>query len=186
MSSPQPNLPLELRPDHPAPAHPSRQTLLWETVVSVAVFAVGAAMAWGAIDIPSEAGYGGVGANVLPWVVAVALMVCGAVLLWEARTGGYREMEDVPGDEHPDWIGFVWVSAGVLLNAALLPYLGFVLGCTLTYVLAVQGLKRAFGKPHRTWLVDALTGLAIAAPVYWLFSKFLAINLPGLTGTGWI
>ena len=186
MSSPQPNLPLELRPDHPAPAHPSRQTLLWETVVSIAVFAVGAAMAWGAIDIPSEAGYGGVGANFLPWVVAVALMVCGAVLLWEARTGGYREMEDVPGDEHPDWIGFVWVSAGVLLNAALLPYLGFVLGCTLTYVLAVQGLKRAFGKPHRTWLVDALTGLAIAAPVYWLFSKFLAINLPGLTGTGWI
>jgi putative tricarboxylic transport membrane protein len=31
-----------------------------------------------------------------------------------------------------------------------------------------------------------LTGLLISAPVYWLFTKFLAINLPGLTTTGWI
>jgi putative tricarboxylic transport membrane protein len=29
-------------------------------------------------------------------------------------------------------------------------------------------------------------GLAIAGPTYWLFTKLLGINLPGLTGTGWI
>jgi putative tricarboxylic transport membrane protein len=28
--------------------------------------------------------------------------------------------------------------------------------------------------------------LLIAAPVYWLFSKLLSINLPGLTQTGWL
>ena len=33
---------------------------------------------------------------------------------------------------------------------------------------------------------DLLIGMAIAAPVYWMFTKFLAINLPGLTGSGWI
>ena len=186
MSSPQPNIPLALRPDHPPPAHPSRATLLWETVVSAAVIVVGAAMAFGAKDIPSEAGYGGVGANFLPWAVAVALMVCGAVLLWQARTGGYREMEEVTGDERPDWNGFVWVSAALLLNAGLIEHIGFILSCALTYVLAVHGLKRAFGKPANTWLVDTLTGVLLAAPVYWLFTKFLAINLPGLTGTGWI
>jgi putative tricarboxylic transport membrane protein len=27
---------------------------------------------------------------------------------------------------------------------------------------------------------------AISAPVFWMFTQFLAINLPGLTGTGWI
>lgn len=186
MSSPQPNLPLDMRPDHPQPAHPSRKTLRWETLVSVAIIAVGALMAWGAVDIPSEAGYGGVGANFLPWLVALALMVCGAVLLWQARTGGYRSMEAVEGDESPDWMGFVWVSAGLLLNAALIEHLGFILSCALTYVLAVQGLKRAFRQPHGTWLVDALSGIVLAAPVYWLFTKFLAINLPGLTATGWI
>ncbi|PZQ73744.1 MAG: tripartite tricarboxylate transporter TctB, partial [Variovorax paradoxus] len=31
-----------------------------------------------------------------------------------------------------------------------------------------------------------LVGLAISAPVFWAFTKFLAINLPGLTATGWI
>ena len=34
--------------------------------------------------------------------------------------------------------------------------------------------------------IDLASGLAIAAPVYWMFTKFLAINLPGLTNTGWI
>jgi len=29
-------------------------------------------------------------------------------------------------------------------------------------------------------------GFAIAAPVYWMFSQLLAINLPGLTATGWL
>ena len=186
MTSPQPNLPPELRPDHPAPAHPSRKTLLWETLVSGAVIAVGAAMAYGAKDIPSEAGYGGVGANFLPWMVAIALMVCGALLLREARTGGYRNMEEAEGDERPDWMGFVWVSAGLLLNAALIEHIGFILSCALTYVLAVQGLKRAFGKPHDTGLTDTIAGVVLAAPVFWLFTKFLAINLPGLTASGWI
>ena len=38
----------------------------------------------------------------------------------------------------------------------------------------------------RTLAIDVASGLAIAAPVFWMFTKFLAINLPGLTGTGWI
>lgn len=186
MSSPQPNIPLELRPDHPEPAHPSRKTLIWETVVSAGLIGVGLAMAVGAVDISAEAGYGGVGANFLPWVVAITLMACGAVLLWHARTGGYRNMEEVPGDESPDWTAYVWVSAGLLLNAALIERIGFVLSCALAYVLAAQGLRRASGQRHDTWLVDILSGVAIAAPVFWLFTKFLAINLPGLTNTGWI
>ena len=32
----------------------------------------------------------------------------------------------------------------------------------------------------------AVTGLCISAPVFWIFTQFLAINLPGLTGTGWL
>jgi putative tricarboxylic transport membrane protein len=34
--------------------------------------------------------------------------------------------------------------------------------------------------------VDLVTGLAISAPVFWTFTQFLAINLPGLTATGWL
>ncbi|MGE8397887.1 MAG: tripartite tricarboxylate transporter TctB family protein, partial [Comamonas sp.] len=35
-------------------------------------------------------------------------------------------------------------------------------------------------------LKDGLIGLAIAAPVFWAFTQFLAINLPGLSNTGWL
>ncbi|WP_431276815.1 tripartite tricarboxylate transporter TctB family protein [Variovorax ureilyticus] len=168
----------------PAPAN-------WpQTLVGVGVLVTGLALAYGAIGISSEAGYGGVGPNFLPWLVSVALAACGAWILWEARTGGFREMEDSSGDAAPYWTGFIWVSAGLLLNAGLITTIGFVLSCALCYLLAVQGLRRAGGQAvansPRAWVIDAVTGLIISAPVYWTFTKFLAINLPGLTATGWI
>jgi putative tricarboxylic transport membrane protein len=115
--------------------------------------------------------------------------VCGAFLVYEARSGGFREMEEPSGAERGDWLGFVWVSAGILANAALITTLGFILSCSLCFVLAVRGFKAAEGRldlTARTWAVDAAIGFAIAAPVYWMFTQLLAINLPGLTSTGWL
>ena len=159
-----------------------------QTAVAGGVLLIGLGLAAGAVSIPSAAGYGGVGPNFLPWLVSGALIFCGGFMLWEARTGGFRAM-DKPDGVVPCWSGFVWVSAGLLANAALITSIGFILSCTLCFVLAVQGLRTAAGtadfKPAAL-AKNALIGLAIAAPVYWMFTKFLAINLPGLTSTGWI
>lgn len=161
-----------------------------QTFVGLGVLLTGLAMGVGAIGIPSGAGYGGVGPNFLPWLVSVVLTACGGWITWEARTGGFRQMEEDAGGAPPYWSGFIWVSAGLLLNAALIAHLGFILSCALCYLLAVQGLRRANAQPvanaPRTWALDLVAGLAIAAPVYWAFTKFLAISLPGLTNTGWI
>ena len=162
-----------------------------QTLVGVGVLLVGLGLAFGAIGISSEAGYGGVGPNFLPWVCAIVLTLCGAWIIYEARTGGFREMEPAEeGAEPAFWSGFVWLSAGLLLNAALITNIGFILSCTLCYVLAVQGLRRAAGQTGvnlpKTWVTDLVTGLLISAPVYWMFTKFLAISLPGLTSTGWL
>lgn len=145
-------------------------------------------LAAGALRIPGEAGYGGAGPNFLPWMVSIVLLVCGVLIVREALTGGFREMAEPSGGERAWWPGVVWVSAGLLANAALITTIGFILSCTLCYLLAVQGLRRAQGQPTGagTLLVDTVTGLAISAPVFWMFTKFLAINLPGLTNTGWI
>lgn len=159
-----------------------------ESVVGGVVTLTGIALAVGALRIPGEAGYGGVGPNFLPWVVALVLTLCGVLIVREALTGGFRERAEVSGSERGWWPGLVWVSAGLLVNAALITKAGFIISCMLCYLLAVQGLRRAQGQPlgARTIAVDAVTGAAIAAPVFWVFTKFLAINLPGLTGTGWI
>lgn len=164
-----------------------------QTLIGVGVLAVGGVIAAGAAMIPSEAGYAGVGPNFLPWLVGVVLILCGVLVVWEARSGGFRNMEEPSGSERGYWPGFAWMSAALLANAALITSIGFILSCTLCFVLAVRGLRNAdaqgaTGKGfNAAQLVrDVVIGLAIAAPVYWMFTKLLAINLPGLTNTGWI
>jgi putative tricarboxylic transport membrane protein len=149
----------------------------------------GLALAAGATQISSDAGYAGVGPNFLPWVVAVGLIICGGLMVREALSGGFRNMEEPTGAESGHWPGFLWVSAALLMNAALITTIGFIASCSLCFVLAVRGYKSAEGRLDlsvRAFLVDAAIGFAISAPVYWMFTKLLAINLPGLTSTGWI
>ncbi len=160
-----------------------------QTLVGAGVLLIGAALAAGAVSIPSVAGYGGIGPNFLPWLIASMLAVCGVMIIREARTGGFRNMEPPSGAARGNWAACAWVSAGLLANAALITTTGFILSCTLCYLLAVQGLRRAAGQEAarpRTLAIDLVTGLAISAPVFWTFTQFLAINLPGLTDTGWL
>lgn len=159
-----------------------QQVLIGVGVVLLAVL-VGA----GAWAIPSFAGYAGVGPDFLPWLVAGVLLLCGCLLVWHARQGGYRDFEEPSGATSGDWRAFAWVAAGLLSVAALIKPLGFVASCALCFALAVRGLRQAEGKPAgalRQVLVDGATGLAIAAPVYWLFRFLLGITLPALTAGG--
>lgn len=168
---------------------PSFRSPLLQTLIGVGTMAVGAAMAVGATGIRSDAGYSGVGPNFLPMVVSLALFACGLAVIVEARSGGFRNMEEPSGADRGDWWGFAWVSAGLLVNAALINHIGFILSNTLCFVLAVQGFRIGAGRADRrpaTWLLDTATGALIAAPVYWMFGQLLAINLPGLTDTGWL
>lgn len=175
-------------PDEPqSPNVPSKRA---QTIVGAGVLLVAVGLAVGALQIPSDSGYGGVGPNFLPWLCAIVLAACGALLLWEARSGGFRHAADPGGQPKADILPFAWVSAGLLVNAALIGTVGFIFSCTICYVLAVQGLRRAAHQPQAseigTWLKDVITGLLISAPVFWMFTQFLAINLPGLTQTGWL
>ena len=162
-----------------------------QLALGVGTLALGAAIGLGAIGISSEAGYSGVGPNFLPWVVGSMLVLCGALLAARGAAPAASATCDEPsGAATGHWAGFAWVSAGILLNALLITTIGFILSCALCFVLAVRGFRSAEGRldlrPARAWLVDAAIGFAIAAPVYWMFSQLLGINLPGLTSTGWI
>jgi putative tricarboxylic transport membrane protein len=160
-----------------------------QLAIGVGALLVGVGIDLGAIGISSEAGYSGVGPNFLPWVVGSMLALCGVLLVREVLTGGFRNMEEPSGASTGHWPGFAWVSAGILLNAALITTIGFILSCALCFVLAVRGFKSAEDRLDlglRALVVDAAIGFAIAAPVYWMFSQVLGINLPGLTSTGWI
>jgi putative tricarboxylic transport membrane protein len=80
------------------------------------------------------------------------------------------------------------VSAGLLLNAALITTIGFIFSCTLCYLLAVQGLRRERAgrrQPPRTWLIDIVTGCSSRHR-----SSGCSLNswrsICQATGTGWL
>ena len=159
--------------------HSSRSTPL-QTLIGTGLVLLAIAMAWGASTVSSEAGYGGVGPNFFPWVVSIALLICGVLCVVHALTGGFRNLEEGSGDVRAHWKGFIWVSAGLLLNAILITTLGFILSCTLCFVLSVRGFKSAEGEMDlrlKAWIKDSLIGIAVSAPVFWMFTKLLAINL---------
>lgn len=163
-----------------------------DLAVGIGVLLLAGALAWGAVEIPSAAGYAGVGPNFLPWAVVAGLAVCGVSLLREAlvahRTG--RRPAAMPGAPTGPvcWTGLAWVAAGLVLNAWLITRVGFVLACAVLFVGAARGFRTAQGTPGGvgTWAVDAAVGLLLAAAVYWIFTKALGLALPGLTTTGWI
>ena len=159
-----------------------------QALVGLGTLAVAGVLAWGAAQIPSEAGYSGVGPAFLPWAVAAVLALCGVLLLLQVLRGGFRDIEPPSGADSGDWGSFAWLAVGLLLNAALIERIGFIASCALCYAFAVRGLRRAEGKPTslQSMGLDLLTGVVIAAPVYWLFTQVLAVNLPGLTASGWL
>ncbi len=170
-----------------APAAPD--DLGAQKAIGAAALALAGVLAWGALQIPGDAGYAGVGPNFLPWVVTLALAACGAGLLLQAFSGGFRRREMPSGGARGDWPPLLWVCAGVVLNALLIERIGFIAACTLCFACAVRGLRRSEGDTGGGWsrlATDVAIGALIAAPAFWLFTRVLGINLPGLTGTGWL
>jgi putative tricarboxylic transport membrane protein len=160
-----------------------------EALVAAGCVVLGGLLAIGAIDISSEAGYSGVGPNFLPWVVAIGLLLCGGLLLWQALTGGFHGREQPEGAQSGDWWPFVWVSAALLLNALLITSIGFIASCTLAFVIGVRGFHISQGRARsslKVWLTDAVVGFCISAPVFWLFTKVLGVSLPAITSSAWI
>ena len=110
----------------------------------------------------------------------------------QALRGGWQQVEPPSGAAHGDWRALAWVAAGIVVNASLITRVGFIPACALCYVLAVRGLRLAEGKAAlggaalNQAAVDLLVGAAIAAPVFWIFTKLLNISLPGLSASGWL
>jgi len=160
-----------------------------QVAIGVGALGVAAVLAVGAAQIPSAAGYAGVGPDFLPWAMSLAMAVCGVLLVLQALRGGWRDVEPPSGAPRGDWVALAWVAAGVIANASLITSIGFVLSCTLCYALAVRGLRCSEGRPAgglRSTVIDLVTGVLISAPVYWVFTKLLAVNLPGISPSGWI
>jgi len=149
-----------------------------EIALSLGVLALGAGVAVGTALLPAEGGYARIGPNFIPAVVAFGLIVAGAFLLYEALTGGWRNMPAAAErTEHAlHWGAFAWISAGLIAHMALIQWAGFVVAGAVLFACVARG----FGSGRA--LRDAAVGLALALGVFLFFVRVLNVSLPG----GWL
>ena len=151
-----------------------------ELILSLGVLALGLFATVVAFQLPEAGGYARIGPNFVPKVVSACLIALGLWLLAEVFTGGWRErVPDDPAErgEHAFHFGaFVWVSAGLFAQMALIDTGGFVIAAMVLYAAVARG----FGS---TRLVrDLAIGLVLGVLVFLFFVRFLNVNLPA----GWL
>ncbi len=146
----------------------------WQVGIATFILLLAVVFGVGASQMPSETGYAGIGAAFVPTVVTCFLATVGALLMWQALTGGFRNFADSVAGFAADHRGALWVTGGIFLMALLITKAGFVVAATGLFVCVARG----FGS--KTVLRDAITGAVLVFPVFWLFTLVLDVNLPRL------
>jgi putative tricarboxylic transport membrane protein len=143
-----------------------------ELMLSLGLIALGSFIIFETQGIAETQSYSGVGPRLFPYLIGVGLTVCGAVLGWQAVSGGWRHLPIDDNHATPDWIAFGVISAGIVLHMIVIGWAGFILASALLFVLIARG----FGSKRP--LRDALIALVLSIVVFLIFTKGLGLNLP--------
>lgn len=142
-------------------------------IAGLGVAAAAAGFAAGLPSIDAAGGYSGLSPRFLPTIVTLGLAVCAALLI--ARKASVPEapegLSDPRAPSRP-LVRLATLLAGLAANLALIGTLGFVACATLLMILVAH----AFGS-HRP-LRDGLVGIALALPLWLVFTRLLGLSLP--------
>lgn len=142
-----------------------------ETLVGAGVLALGILVG---VDTALSAGgpaYAQVGPAAFPFGAAAALVALGIALLAKGARGGWRDPAGEAALGRANLRALAWAAGGLALNAALIPYIGFILASTALFFC----VARAFDS--RKPLRDLGVGFALAFVAFVGFSKLLGIRL---------
>jgi len=141
-------------------------------VLALGLAALGAFILLETQTIAKTSSYSGVGPRLFPYLIGFGLAACGVVLAWQALTGGWRNLPIDDDHATPDWIAFATISAGIVLQMAIIAIAAFVIASAILFVLIARG----YGS--RRLLRDTLIALVLSTVVYLLFTKALGLSLP--------
>jgi putative tricarboxylic transport membrane protein len=151
-----------------------------ELIISLSVLLLGIGATVVAWRLPEAGGYARIGPNFAPRIVSAAIVLMGIWLLAETLTGGYRARVPDQAEERGEHAfllsAFLWVSAGLIAQMALVHTAGFVIAAGVVFTCVARG----FGSVR--WLRDLAIGLAMGLLVFLFFVRFLNVNLPA----GWL
>ena len=167
--------------ERPRSGTPSASALL----VALAVVGLGLFVLHQGYSIGVEqSAYARVGPQVFPYVIGAGLIAIGALLARSALNGSWSvlwaESNEADPSRRESWrhmSGVGLVGVGLVLNAALIAPLGFVIASTLMFALTT----RAFGS--RRQFFDLAVGAVFSTVIFITFTYALGLSLPG--GTLW-
>lgn len=149
----------------------ARQTALGECLVGAGTLGLGVVILWQTAQAPLSPIYAKVGPAMAPYGIGAGLGLLGAALLLKGLRGGWRSEEDRAAVGALHLRPFLWMLLGLLCNAFLIGWLGFILSSTILFVCTA----RAFGS--KKFLRDGAIAFVLCALVYFAFSKGLGISL---------
>ena len=136
------------------------------------VVLLGALTLYAAYAVPASPIYAQVGATAIPIVVGIFLVAIGALLAVVALRGGWsQELEELRDAPPVKPRSLAIIFAALVVQIALIDFLGFVISATAQYVLVCA----AFGS--RRPLRDLLIGAAVCLGAYLGFDRLLGVNI---------
>ncbi|MFC0388271.1 tripartite tricarboxylate transporter TctB family protein [Muricoccus vinaceus] len=140
--------------------------------VGLFVVLLGLATLYAAWAIPESPLYAQVGAKAIPYLVGVILVGLGIGLSVSAARGGWSHgLEEAMAAPPTNWRAIGLLGAGLIVQLALIDWLGFVIAATIQYVLVCA----AFGS--RRPLRDLFIGIVVTLGAYLAFSRLLGVNI---------
>ncbi len=119
--------------------------------------------------------YSRIGPRFFPYLVAVAALLCGVLLLIDALRGRRAPPEageDVDLTVKDNLRPVVVIACGLALGAVLMRPAGFVIASTVIFLTVAM----AFGSRHR--LRDLAVGLTLSLIAFLSFTRLLDLTLP--------
>ena len=141
--------------------------------VALGFVCIGVLGLWQTTVIPKAQLYAAVGPEFVPWIVSVMIIGLGIGLVIAAIRGGWAPEQNGTITE---WLPLGFVLLGLVINAALIEYIGFILASTMMFALVARG----FGS--RAFLRDIGIGFSVAFISYVGFDRILGYKI----GTGLI
>lgn len=146
----------------------TRKLKLGEAAFAAVVLGLGLFLALQTMAMSGGPQYAVVGPRAFPAGIVAGLLILGALELWSAL----RTESKVQQSVELDWLPFAWVAAALLVQLALLKWLGWIPVATLIFV----AVARALGS--RSLRKEVLLGLVMAMATFLIFNYVLGLGLP--------
>jgi putative tricarboxylic transport membrane protein len=146
-----------------------------ELGISALLTVLGVLVLADAVSLP-DTGQRGVGPDVVPIVVGVALLLVAALLARDVLRGGQGEAEggeDIDLTAPGDWRTVLLLAAAFLANVVLIGLVGFPISGAVLF----WGAAYALGS--RNFVRDPLIAAGLSIVTYLVFNDLLGVSLPG-------